>query len=102
MKLKRLGGLVLLALLAAACAPSAFAAADAPACRANPLGSRLLYVRGAFNGWAAKDDAALRWNCDHFDGVVTISGSTRFKIGDEGWSVDADFGSDPAQSDALR
>jgi glycosidase len=79
--------LVLLALLA--WAPRAQAA---EACRANPLGTRLLYVRGSFNAWSAKDEAALRWSCDHFEGVVAIEGPTRFKIGDEAWSADADFG----------
>ena len=37
-------------------------------------GSRLLYVRGQFNNWAATDNAALRWSCDHFEGVVAIEG----------------------------
>ena len=76
--------------------------ATAPACHANPLGTRALYVRGDFNSWAALDEAALRWSCDHFEGVVAIEGKTRFKLGDEGWSLDADFGADPAQPDAPR
>jgi hypothetical protein len=76
--------------------------APAAGCRPNPLGSRLLYLRGDFNAWAANDDSALRWSCDHFEGVVAIDGKTRFKLGDEGWSADADFGADPAHPGALR
>ena len=78
------------------------ATAPAPACSANPLGTRALYVRGDFNGWAANDDAMLRWSCDHFEGVVANEGKTRFKLGDEGWSADADFGADPAQPASMR
>ena len=66
----------------------------APACRDNPLGGRALYVRGDFNSWNATDDVALRWVCDRFEGVVSIDKPARFKIGDEGWSKDADFGAD--------
>jgi len=89
-------------LLSALLAVSPGSASEAPACRPNPLGSRLLYVRGDFNDWQASDDTALRWSCDHFQGVVRIEGKTRFKLGDEGWSKDADFGADPAQPGALR
>jgi glycosidase len=74
---------------------SALLAVSPGQCFANPLGTRALYVRGDFNQWAASDDTALRWSCDHFEGVVRIQGSARFKIGDEGWSKDADFGGDP-------
>ena len=76
---------------------SALLAASPGQCFANPLGTRALYVRGDFNSWAALDEAALRWNCDHFEGVVTIPGRARFKIGDEGWSKDADLGLQAAQ-----
>ena len=79
------------------------ATSSADACRANPLGTRALYVRGDFNQWNATDDVALRWICNRFEGVVSIEGPARFKIGDEGWSKDADFGSpDPAQPDSAR
>lgn len=74
----------------------------AAACRPNPLGTRLLYLRGDFNQWAASDATVLRWACDHFEGVVAISGATRFKFGDEGWSADADFGADPRHPDSPR
>ena len=71
-------------------------------CFANPLGTRALYVRGDFNQWAASDDTALRWLCNHFEGVVRIDGHARFKIGDEGWSQDADFGGDPKAPGSFR
>jgi glycosidase len=89
-------------LLLGFCAQAACAAEGANACRANPLGTRALYVRGEFNNWAATDNVALRWSCDHFEGVVATEGKTRFKIGDEAWSPDADFGADPAQAGSPR
>lgn len=92
---------ILTALALAASAPSAPVPADA-ACRANPLGARALFVRGDFNNWQASDNAALRWSCDHFEGVVAIEGKTRFKLGDEGWSKDADFGADSATPGSAR
>jgi hypothetical protein len=72
--------------------------AAALACGPNPLGTRTLHLRGDFNAWAATEETTLRWSCDHFEGVVTIPGRARFKIGDEAWSPDADFGWAPTQS----
>lgn len=71
------------------------ATAQSPTCRPNPLGTRALYVRGDYNQWASDEARALRWACDRFEGVVDITGETRFKLGDEGWSADADFGAPP-------
>jgi cyclomaltodextrinase len=77
------------------------AATAAPACRANPLGTRALYLRGDYNQWAADETRALRWACNRFEGVVTLTGETRFKLGDEGWSPDADFGAPPTGETAA-
>ena len=72
-----------------------------PACRADPLEGRALYLRGSFNAWAAADAQRLRWACNRFVLVAPLSGEHQFKIGDEAWSADADFGSDPDQSARL-
>ncbi|MBC7665234.1 MAG: hypothetical protein H7276_15860, partial [Caulobacter sp.] len=79
---------------AATLLPLAFAVANAFAadCRPDPLEGRLLYLRGTLNNWGVEDDAALRWACDHWDFTGRINGDFRFKIGDEDWAADADFG----------
>ena len=61
-------------------------------CRPDPLHGRILYLRGTFNDWRADDDAALRYVCDHYELVGKLQGSVSFKVGDEDWSTDADFG----------
>ena len=73
-------------------------------CRAEPLGGRSLYLRGSFNSWNAVDAQRFTWACNAYQLVTRLSGEHRFKIADEGWSADADFGSDPAapQRVALR
>ncbi len=74
--------------------PLAFAAAQAFAadCRPDPLQGRALYLRGSFNNWGAEDDTALRWICDHWEIVARLDDESTFKVGDEDWSPDADFG----------
>jgi len=67
-------------------------AAGAPLCSADPLAGRALYLRGSFNAWAADEAHRLRWACDRYVLVTRLSGDQRFKIGDEPWSPDADFG----------
>jgi len=64
-------------------------------CRPDPLPGRDLFVRGTFNGWRAEDDAAMRWQCDHWEVLVPLRGEHAFKIGDEDWSPDADLGVAP-------
>jgi cyclomaltodextrinase len=78
----------------AALLPLAFAATQALAvdCKVDPLAGRALYVRGTLNNWGAEDDAALRWLCDHWEITGRMDGDVTFKIGDEDWSADADFG----------
>ena len=76
------------ALTLLAAATQAFAAD----CRPDPLHGRILYLRGTFNDWRADDDAALRYVCDHYELVAKLLGDVAFKVGDEDWSADADFG----------
>lgn len=88
-----MGWRALLACGLAAVAGPALAADDA--CRPNPLGERTLHLRGSFNGWATPDEHRFVWACDRFELVATFSGDHRFKVGDEDWSADADFGGVP-------
>ncbi|MEU4218055.1 glycoside hydrolase family 13 protein [Actinoplanes sp. NPDC026623] len=67
------------------------AAADAP-CVANPFGSRPLYLKGGFNGWSADPGFQFVYNCNRFELLVDVSGTSDFKIADASWSADADFG----------
>ena len=76
----------------AALAQVANAASPAPGCHANPLNNRTLHLRGSFNGWAAADAQRFAWICNRFELVTRLAGEHRFKLGDEAWSADADFG----------
>ena len=62
-------------------------------CRSDPLDGRALYLRGSFNGWSTPDTQRFTWVCNRWELVTRIQGEHRFKVGDEGWSADADFGS---------
>lgn len=62
------------------------------ACRADPLGGRTLYLRGSFNSWNASDSQKFSWICNRYELVTRIMGQHTFKLADEGWSADADFG----------
>ena len=92
--------LLAFALLAAA----GGAMAQDAGCQAAPLGARPLYLRGSFNSWAAAEAQRFTWACKRYDLVTRIEGEHVFKLGDEGWSADADFGTDAdsAQRLALR
>jgi len=86
------------ALLAFASAATNALAADCPP---DPLAGRPLYLRGSFNNFVADDETALPWRCDHYEFVGKLDGEASFKIGDEDWSDDANFGasgSAPAKS----
>ncbi|MBB3194274.1 alpha-amylase family glycosyl hydrolase [Roseateles terrae] len=65
------------------------------ACTAPPLAGRDLYLRGTLNNWSAPDTQRLYWVCDHHELILQLKGEQSFKIGDEDWSADADFGGDP-------
>jgi cyclomaltodextrinase / maltogenic alpha-amylase / neopullulanase len=88
-------------LLAASMLGAAGATSAQPVCKPDPLDGRALYLRGSFNAWAAADAQRLRWACDRFVIVLPLAGEQQFKIGDEGWSADADFGLDPEQPARL-
>lgn len=64
----------------------------APVCSAAPLQGRSLYLRGTFNSWNAVESQKFSWGCHRFELVTRLDGEHRFKVGDEGWSADADFG----------
>jgi glycosidase len=89
-----------LALATAVVAPAAWA--QSAACKPDPLAGRALYLRGSFNGWGAPDAQRFTWQCHHWELVTRLSGDASFKIGDEGWSGDADFGSSDGRRLVLR
>ena len=91
------------ALLLAHSATHAASTGTDTACRTNPLGGRTLYLRGSFNSWNASDSQKFTWACDRYQLVTRIMGPHKFKIADEGWSADADFGrSDAVQQLAIK
>lgn len=61
-------------------------------CVPSPLGKRALYLRGAFNTWNALENFRFSYRCNAFELVAMIEGEHGFKLGDEQWSPDADFG----------
>jgi cyclomaltodextrinase / maltogenic alpha-amylase / neopullulanase len=61
-------------------------------CIPSPLGKRPLFLRGAFNNWSALEDFRFIYRCNSFELIATINGEHGFKLGDEQWSGDADFG----------
>jgi glycosidase len=67
-------------------------------CAVAPLASRPLYLRGTFNSWNATERQRLTWVCNRYQLVTRIEGQHSFKIADEGWSGDADFGSNNSAS----
>lgn len=90
----RVAGGVLAAMLPLLAAGPAVAAPAAPAaCAADPLDGRAVYLRGSFNAWGAPDAQRFAWSCNRWVLVTRLQGEHRFKVGDEGWSADADYGS---------
>jgi cyclomaltodextrinase / maltogenic alpha-amylase / neopullulanase len=91
---------IALTLLLGACATThltttvneAVPAADRTDCVPSPLGKRPLFLRGAFNNWNALENFRFAYRCNAFELVATINGEHGFKLGDEQWSLDADFG----------
>ena len=95
-----LGWLGLLGLLGLstwpALAQAPLAAGVAPAaCTAAPLQGRTLYLRGTFNSWNAVETQKFTWACNRWELVTRLNGEHAYKLADEGWSVDADFGQGP-------
>jgi glycosidase len=64
------------------------------ACKPKPFGKRALFLRGSFNSWNARDAQQFTYHCNRFELITRISGEHAFKLGDENWSKDADFGGD--------
>jgi cyclomaltodextrinase / maltogenic alpha-amylase / neopullulanase len=62
------------------------------ACAPAPLPNRPLYLRGSFNAWNTDPAWRMTWRCDHYELIATLKGEHQFKIADEDWSADADWG----------
>jgi cyclomaltodextrinase / maltogenic alpha-amylase / neopullulanase len=77
-------------------APTNTAAKKASACGQSPLGKRELFLRGSFNTWNAQEEQKFVYACDRYELLTTLNGEHKFKIGDEAWSSDADFGASSA------
>jgi cyclomaltodextrinase / maltogenic alpha-amylase / neopullulanase len=71
-------------------------------CQPDPLQGRGLYLRGTFNSWNAVETQRFTWACSRWELVTRITGEHSFKLADEGWSADADFGLGPDERLALR
>jgi glycosidase len=87
------------ALLATLLAATGLANAQAPSaatCQPDPLGGRALYLRGSFNSWGAVDSERFAYVCNRFELVTALRGDHTFKVGDDEWSKDADFGAESA------
>ena len=67
-------------------------AVAAPVCSPDPLGGRALYLRGTFNSWNADETQKFTWACSRWELVTRLKGEHSFKVADESWSADADFG----------
>jgi cyclomaltodextrinase / maltogenic alpha-amylase / neopullulanase len=70
-------------------------------CTPAPLEGRALYLRGSFNSWTTPEAQRFTWACNRYVLVTSITGEHQFKVGDEGWRSDADFGADDPLSTAL-
>jgi len=90
------------AALAALCVPAMAVAQPAAACTQDPLAGRTLYLRGTFNSWNASEAQKFTWACNRWELVTRIDGEHTFKVGDEGWSADADFGASPGAATLER
>ena len=96
-------GLLGVALLGWAALAQAQAQAATPAaCRPDPLAGRTLYLRGTFNSWNAVETQKFTWACNRWELVTRLKGEHAFKVADEGWSGDADFGRGSGSALAAR
>jgi glycosidase len=76
-------------------------ALQAQTCTPSPLEGRALYLRGSFNSWTAPEVHRFTWACHRYELVTRLTGEHQFKVADEGWRSDADFGADDASSPVL-
>lgn len=67
------------------------------ACRPDPMGGRALYLRGSFNSWSAVDAERFTYICNRFELVASLTGAHSFKVADDEWSKDANFGAEAAR-----
>jgi cyclomaltodextrinase len=81
-----------LTLSLSAAVPSAQAA-----CSKAPLQQRDVFVRGSLNSWVSDDAWRMAWRCDHYELIAAPRGDHQFKLADDDWSADADWGL-PAES----
>lgn len=81
--------------LGLALALSAVGASAHAACTKAPLKGRDAYVRGSLNGWAADEAWRMAWRCDHYELIASPKGEHQFKLADDDWSADADWGAEP-------
>ena len=84
---------LLAGLLFAVGAPAANA--QSSDCVPNPFGERPLYLKGGFSSWNALPEYRFVYNCNRFELLLELSGTSDFKVADAGWSPDADFGGGP-------
>jgi cyclomaltodextrinase / maltogenic alpha-amylase / neopullulanase len=68
-------------------------------CMPNPIGQRSLYLKGSFNQWGGAQSERFTWLCNRYELVTQINGQHQFKVGDEAWSKDADWGA--AKKDSI-
>jgi cyclomaltodextrinase / maltogenic alpha-amylase / neopullulanase len=61
-------------------------------CEPQPFESRPLYLRGSFNSWTASEPQKFTYACNRYELVTRLEGEHSFKIADEAWSKDTDFG----------
>ncbi len=88
--------------LALALMSASLGATAAEACRPDPLQGRSLYLRGTFNSWNAVETQKFTWACHRWELVTRLQGEHAFKLADEGWSADADFGQGAGSALTLR
>ncbi len=89
-------------LTAALLAALALPAAAQTVCSPDPLQGRGLYLRGTFNSWNAPEAQRFTWACSRWELVTRLNGEHSFKLADESWSADADFGAAADDRLALR
>ncbi|GEK23060.1 glycoside hydrolase family 13 protein [Cellulomonas xylanilytica] len=80
--------------------PAPATAADGP-CIDNPFGDRAIYLRGGFSSWNALPEYQMVYDCNQFELLLELSGTSSFKVADATWSADADFGGGSAGSELV-
>jgi cyclomaltodextrinase / maltogenic alpha-amylase / neopullulanase len=92
-----------LAIVLSACAintPVQMRSNAAPQTPCKNTAAHTLYLRGTMNSWAAPPAQRFAFVCDHYELVTQLDGEHKFKLGDEAWSAQADYGIDDATINA--